>query len=99
MKEKGVGVGTELISLFPIPRVDVSLLLPPPVLKLRHKVPPSAYQSFLAGDDIVNVAAVVKDLATKQRVLATQEFSLSLPQISIEVLINCNLNYTQRNET
>lgn len=68
-----------------MPPVGVLLLLPPSVLKLRHRIPPSAYQSFLADDDIVNVAAVIKDLATKHRVLATQEFSLSSPQISMEV--------------
>lgn len=76
------------------------LLLPPSVLKLRHRIPASAYESFLADDDIVNVAAVVKDLATKHRVLATQEFSLSSPQISIEVHTthtDCSLNFTPRN--
>ncbi|XP_075882707.1 protein-glutamine gamma-glutamyltransferase 5-like isoform X2 [Nelusetta ayraudi] len=60
-------------------------IMPGEVLKLRHRIPPSAYQSFLADDDIVNVAAVIKDLATKHRVLATQEFSLSSPQISMEI--------------
>lgn len=55
------------------------------VLKLYHAILPSEYKSALAGDDIVNVAVVIKDVRTKERVLAAQEFSLSSPQITIEV--------------
>lgn len=53
------------------------------VLKRYHTIPPSEYES--AGDDIVNVAVVIKDVRTEERVLAAQEFSLSSPQITIEV--------------
>lgn len=55
------------------------------VLKLRHTIPSSEHESVLAGDDMVNVAVVVKDVRTKERVLDTQEFSMSSPQITIEV--------------
>ncbi|XP_061657142.1 protein-glutamine gamma-glutamyltransferase 5-like isoform X2 [Syngnathoides biaculeatus] len=51
----------------------------------HHSIPPSEYEEFLTGDDIVKVAVVIKDLKTKERVLATQDFNLSLPKISIEV--------------
>ncbi|XP_061528444.1 protein-glutamine gamma-glutamyltransferase 5-like isoform X2 [Phycodurus eques] len=55
------------------------------VLTRRHSIAPSEYEAFLAGDDIVTVAVVIKDLKTKERVLATQDFNLSSPKISIEV--------------
>lgn len=64
----------------------------PAALKLRHSIPASAYESVLAGDDIVNVAAVIEDVATKERVLSSQEFSLSSPQITIEVKPNSSPN-------
>lgn len=55
------------------------------VLKLCHTIPYFGYESVLAGDDIVNVAAVIKDVRTKERVLAAQEFNLRSPRISIKV--------------
>ncbi|KAI3357171.1 hypothetical protein L3Q82_015628 [Scortum barcoo] len=55
------------------------------VLKRHHTIPPSVYESALVGDDIVNLAVVIKDVRTKERVLATEEFSLSSPQITIEI--------------
>ncbi|XP_054464590.1 protein-glutamine gamma-glutamyltransferase 5-like [Anoplopoma fimbria] len=58
---------------------------PGEVLTLHHAIAPSEYESFLAGDDIVNLAVVIKDLRTEERFLATQEFSISSPQITIEI--------------
>ncbi|KAM6930115.1 protein-glutamine gamma-glutamyltransferase 5-like [Lycodopsis pacificus] len=58
---------------------------PGEVLTLRHSIPPSEYESVLAGDDIVNVAVVINDVRTEERFLATQEFSMSSPQITIEI--------------
>uniref|UniRef100_A0A671YJZ2 protein-glutamine gamma-glutamyltransferase n=1 Tax=Sparus aurata TaxID=8175 RepID=A0A671YJZ2_SPAAU len=58
---------------------------PDDVLKLRHTIPSSEHESVLAGDDMVNVAVVVKDVRAKERVLDTQEFSMSSPQITIEI--------------
>nr|XP_046253906.1 protein-glutamine gamma-glutamyltransferase 2-like isoform X2 [Scatophagus argus] len=55
------------------------------VLKLYHTISPSEYESVLACDDIVNMAVVIKDVRTKERVLAAQEFNLSTPQIIIEI--------------
>ncbi|XP_069550242.1 protein-glutamine gamma-glutamyltransferase 5-like [Brachyistius frenatus] len=55
------------------------------VLTLHHTIPHSEYESVLAGDDIVNVAVVIKDVRTKERVLAAQEFSISPPPITIEI--------------
>ncbi|XP_042348149.1 protein-glutamine gamma-glutamyltransferase 5-like [Plectropomus leopardus] len=58
---------------------------PGEVLKLTHKIPPSAYESVVTGDDIVNLAVVIKDVTTKERVLDMQEFNIKSPQINIEI--------------
>ncbi|XP_073326324.1 protein-glutamine gamma-glutamyltransferase 5-like [Pagrus major] len=58
---------------------------PGDVLKLHHTIPSSEHESVLADDDIVNVAVVIKDVNTKERVLDAQEFSMSSPQITIEI--------------
>lgn len=54
-------------------------------LRLCHAILPSEYEAVLAVDDIVNVAVVLKDTRTKERFLAAQEFSMSSPQITIQV--------------
>ncbi|KAM9751949.1 protein-glutamine gamma-glutamyltransferase 5-like [Menidia menidia] len=55
------------------------------VLTLRHVIPYLAYESFLAGDDIINLAVVIKDVKTKERVLAAEEFPISAPCITTEI--------------
>ena len=54
-------------------------------LTLQHTIPASEYESVLAADGIVNIAVVIKDVRTKERVLDSQEFNISSAQISIEV--------------
>lgn len=56
-----------------------------PVTTLNHTISHFKYQSFLAGDDIVNLAVVLKDMRTKETFLAAEEFSISPPQITIQV--------------
>ncbi|XP_058499984.1 protein-glutamine gamma-glutamyltransferase 5-like isoform X1 [Solea solea] len=58
---------------------------PSEVLTLRHTIPPSEYESFLSSNDIVNVAVVMKDMMTEERVLETLEFNMTSPKITIEV--------------
>ncbi|XP_071331573.1 protein-glutamine gamma-glutamyltransferase E-like isoform X2 [Trachinotus anak] len=58
---------------------------PHEVLKLQHTIPPSEYESVLAGDDIMNFAVVIKDVTTEERFLDTQEVNISSPQINIEI--------------
>ncbi|XP_068163025.1 protein-glutamine gamma-glutamyltransferase 2-like isoform X2 [Antennarius striatus] len=55
------------------------------VLKLCHTILPSEYEAVLAGNDIVNVAVVLKDVRTKERFLAVHEFSVSSPLITIQI--------------
>ncbi|KAM8864048.1 protein-glutamine gamma-glutamyltransferase 5-like isoform 1-T1 [Spinachia spinachia] len=73
-------------------------LQPGEVLTLPHTIPPAEYEAFLAGEDIVNVAVVIKDKRTKERVLAMQEFNISSPQMSVEIeggdSIQMNKEYT-----
>ncbi|CAB1417615.1 unnamed protein product [Pleuronectes platessa] len=57
-------------------------------LTLQHTIPASEYESVLAADGIVNIAVVIKDVRTKERVLDSQEFNISSPQISIEPQIS-----------
>ncbi|XP_051915729.1 protein-glutamine gamma-glutamyltransferase 5-like isoform X1 [Hippocampus zosterae] len=54
-------------------------------LTQNHFIPLSKYEAFLVGDDIVKVVAVIKDLKTKERVLAIQDFNLISPKINIKV--------------
>uniref|UniRef100_A0A3Q2WRS7 Transglutaminase 2 n=1 Tax=Haplochromis burtoni TaxID=8153 RepID=A0A3Q2WRS7_HAPBU len=55
------------------------------VTTLNHTISHFKYQSFLAGDDIVNLAVVLKDMRTKETFLAAEEFSISPPQITIQI--------------
>ncbi|KAM4610653.1 protein-glutamine gamma-glutamyltransferase 2-like [Polymixia lowei] len=55
------------------------------VLTLQHVISPVEYESMLVVKDIVNMAVVIKDVRTKERVLAAEEFNITSPQISIEV--------------
>ncbi|XP_029911867.1 protein-glutamine gamma-glutamyltransferase 5-like [Myripristis murdjan] len=56
------------------------------VLTLHHAISASEYECVLAGEDIVNIGVVMKDVRTKERVLSTAEFNITAPQITIEVL-------------
>uniref|UniRef100_A0A3B4Y6T0 Protein-glutamine gamma-glutamyltransferase 5-like n=1 Tax=Seriola lalandi dorsalis TaxID=1841481 RepID=A0A3B4Y6T0_SERLL len=60
-------------------------LNPHDVLKLQHTIPPSEYESAVAGDDIVNLSVVMEDVGTEERVLDSQEFNLTSPEINIEI--------------
>uniref|UniRef100_A0A8C6UTV3 protein-glutamine gamma-glutamyltransferase n=1 Tax=Neogobius melanostomus TaxID=47308 RepID=A0A8C6UTV3_9GOBI len=55
------------------------------VLTLHHSIQASQYKFLLTQDDIVNVAVVIKDMRSKARVMAAQEFNICSHQISIEV--------------
>lgn len=55
------------------------------VVTVSYKIPPSAYEPVLIGEGLLNVAVVLKDENTKKRIIATEEFNLKFPHISIEV--------------
>ncbi|XP_037540307.1 protein-glutamine gamma-glutamyltransferase 5 [Nematolebias whitei] len=54
-------------------------------LTLRHTIPYSEYESTLKPDSVVNVAVVMQDLMTRERVLGAHEFSVSTAQITIQI--------------
>ncbi|XP_030588495.1 protein-glutamine gamma-glutamyltransferase 2 [Archocentrus centrarchus] len=58
---------------------------PSEVRTLHHTILYSEYESLLAGDDIVNLAVVLKDTRTKETLLAAEEFSIRPPQITVEI--------------
>ncbi|KAM6924926.1 protein-glutamine gamma-glutamyltransferase 2-like [Xenentodon cancila] len=58
---------------------------PHEVLTLHQTILYSEYESVLSADDIVNAAVVIKDTETSERALAAQEFSISAPEITIEI--------------
>lgn len=68
---------------------------PSAVLKLEHSILSSEYESVLADDDIMNVAVVIKDVLTKERFLATQEFNVTSPKITVEVQYSSKLHPSQ----
>ncbi|KAF7711609.1 transglutaminase 5, like [Silurus meridionalis] len=51
---------------------------------LQHQIPYSQY-SALGNEQLINLAAVVIDLATQERVLASEEFNITSPIINIQV--------------
>ncbi|XP_067096222.1 protein-glutamine gamma-glutamyltransferase 5-like isoform X1 [Osmerus mordax] len=53
---------------------------------VRHQIPSSDYEPVLLGHGFLNLAVVLKDEQTQERVIATEEFNMTSPQISIEVL-------------
>ncbi|KAJ8400572.1 hypothetical protein AAFF_G00393410 [Aldrovandia affinis] len=52
---------------------------------ITHQIPHSSYEQMLLGDSLVNLAVVMQDLGSHERVLATEEFNIPNPQISIQV--------------
>uniref|UniRef100_A0A8C7TLJ8 Transglutaminase-like domain-containing protein n=1 Tax=Oncorhynchus mykiss TaxID=8022 RepID=A0A8C7TLJ8_ONCMY len=59
--------------------------------KQLHFIPYSEYENMLVGEGLLNVAVVIKDELTKERVLASEEFNIIAPQISIEVVGGDNI--------
>ncbi|XP_057701220.1 transglutaminase 5, like [Corythoichthys intestinalis] len=51
---------------------------------LRQQILPEVYEDVV-GDDMVNLAAVLEDVATHERVLAFQEFNVTVPELIIEI--------------
>ncbi|XP_053353961.1 transglutaminase 5, like [Clarias gariepinus] len=51
---------------------------------LQHHITYSQY-SALGNDQLVNLAAVIMDMATQERILASEEFNITSPAINIEV--------------
>ncbi|XP_077459899.1 transglutaminase 5, like isoform X2 [Stigmatopora argus] len=51
---------------------------------LKLRIFPTEYED-LVGDDLVNLAAVLEDAATREHVLAVQEFHVTAPELVVEL--------------
>lgn len=56
-----------------------------PVKVLRQQILPAQYENVV-GDNLINLAVVLEDMATQERVLASEEFNIASPQLTIQVL-------------
>ncbi|XP_051931082.1 transglutaminase 5, like isoform X2 [Hippocampus zosterae] len=51
---------------------------------LKQQIYPGQYEDVV-GDDLVNLAAVLEDMATHERVLAFEEFNVAIPELVIQI--------------
>ncbi|KAM4613330.1 transglutaminase 5, like [Polymixia lowei] len=63
---------------------NVIRLAPLGVKVMRHQISPAQYEGVV-GDDLVNLAVVMEDEASQERVLATDEFNISSPELTIQI--------------
>ncbi|XP_060925126.1 transglutaminase 5, like [Limanda limanda] len=59
-------------------------LAPMEVKTLTHQILPAQYEDVV-GDNLINLAVVLEDRASDKRVLATEEFNISSPQLNIQI--------------
>ncbi|AWP02505.1 putative protein-glutamine gamma-glutamyltransferase 5-like isoform 2 [Scophthalmus maximus] len=51
---------------------------------LPQQILPAQYEDVV-GDNLINLAVVLEDMATDERVLASEEFNIAAPQLSIQI--------------
>lgn len=51
---------------------------------IKQRIFPAQYEDVV-GDDLINLAVVLEDMATQERVLATEEFNITSAQLTIQV--------------
>lgn len=59
-------------------------LAPMEVKVMRQKIPLAQYEDVV-GDNLINLAVVVEDIASQERVLSSEEFNIASPQLNIQV--------------
>ncbi|RVE73053.1 hypothetical protein OJAV_G00045530 [Oryzias javanicus] len=52
---------------------------------LRQQILPEQYEHAV-GDKMINLAVVLEDMSSQERVLATEEFNVASPELSIQIL-------------
>ncbi|XP_077428919.1 transglutaminase 5, like [Vanacampus margaritifer] len=57
---------------------------------LKQQILPGQYEDVV-GDDLVNLAAVLEDTATHERVLAVEEFNVATPELVVQIEDEDNL--------
>ncbi|XP_061543481.1 transglutaminase 5, like [Phycodurus eques] len=61
---------------------------------MKQQILPGQYEDVV-GDDLVNLAAVLEDVATHERVLAVEEFSVVTPELLIKIEEEDNVTLNQ----
>ncbi|XP_031699286.1 transglutaminase 5, like [Anarrhichthys ocellatus] len=59
-------------------------LAPTEVKFIHQQILPAQYEDVV-GDDLINLAVVLEDLASHERVLASEEFNIAGPQLTIQI--------------
>ncbi|XP_038162152.1 transglutaminase 5, like [Cyprinodon tularosa] len=59
-------------------------LAPMEVKVIQEHILPAQYEEVV-GDDLINLAVVLEDIATRERVLASEEFNISSPELVIQI--------------
>ncbi|XP_035243190.1 transglutaminase 5, like [Anguilla anguilla] len=73
-------------------------LAPYEVKTIVHQITHSEYEEMLLGDGLVNLAVVMQDVASHERVLATEEFNITSPWISIQITGGDRVALNEKNE-
>ncbi|XP_003973530.2 transglutaminase 5, like isoform X2 [Takifugu rubripes] len=61
---------------------------------IKQQIFPAQYEDVV-GDDLINLAVVLEDMATQERVLASEEFNITTSQLTIQVEDSVILNREQ----
>ncbi|XP_040058583.2 transglutaminase 5, like isoform X2 [Gasterosteus aculeatus] len=59
--------------------------LAPMEVKLIHQQIPPAQYEIVGGENLINLAVVLEDLASHEQVLASEEFNIASPRLTIQV--------------
>lgn len=57
-----------------------------PVKVLKQQILPAQYRDVV-GDNMINLSVVLQDMASQEHVLASEEFNIASPQLTIKVLL------------
>ncbi|XP_035634458.1 transglutaminase 5, like isoform X1 [Oncorhynchus keta] len=63
---------------------NIVRIAPYEAMVIHHLIDHAQYESLM-GDDLVNLAVVIEDESTQERVLASEEFNITSPQLSIQI--------------
>ncbi|KAM9859321.1 transglutaminase 5, like [Aulostomus maculatus] len=72
----------------------IAKLAPMEVKILNQQILPAQYEDVV-GDNLINLAVVLEDMTSHERVLASEEFNITSPQLLIEITDEVVLNEEQ----
>ncbi len=65
----------------------------PPAVTINHEISFKEYMLKEAAEDsLVNLAVVIEDVKSQERVLVSEEFNISTPSLDIQVYVLCMPN-------